>query len=121
MKPIKTTLFITAAILFSMILGTLKAHGQVSSYTHSQKLECEIKYYRENKIVLGHLEQELLSNKSKASVSDKIHDIETAMIKAEIFEGRTTEPLSNEECQQHLMDAEMLRKGTNPSAGDEIQ
>jgi hypothetical protein len=118
MKPIKTTLFITGAILFSMILASMKLQAQTVRLSPSQKVECEIKYYNENKTILANLKKELDANVAAGSIEDKIHDFETAQIKAEIFEGRMNHIMSDSDCELHLMDAEMELKGQNPSAGD---
>jgi hypothetical protein len=120
MKPIKTTLFITGAILFSMILASLKVQAQTSRHTHSQKVSCEIKYYHENKIVLASLKKEIDSNVASASVKDKVQDIETALVKSEIFEGGYFHTMSDSDCNSHLMDAEMELKGQSPSTGDTL-
>jgi IS5 family transposase len=117
MKPIKTTLFITGAILVSMILASLKVQAQTVRLTQSQKVECEIQYYHQTHVILENLAAEIASNNAGLSDKEKIHDVERAQVKAEIFEGRTG--LSESECEEHLMDAEMKRKGQSPSASQD--
>ncbi len=120
MKSIKMTLFITAAILFSMILGSLKAHAADSACLKgSPELQCEIQYYQENKIALGCLSQELQMYPSSNSSDENVQLLMSAIIKAEAFEGQSKKSLSPSKCETHLVNAEALMKTTNPLAIEE--
>lgn len=122
MKSIKITLFVTAAILFSMILGTLKAQAAGSACSKgSAELECEIQYYQENKIVLACLQQELKMYPQANSVDQNIQSLMSAIVKAEVFENQSRKSLSSAQCQTHQIDAEMALKGSGPSAADELE
>jgi hypothetical protein len=121
MKPVKMTLFITAAILASMILGTLKAQAAESACTKAGvELECEMQYFRDTGIVLGCLKQELEIYPKEYSTAENVQLLMSAMIKAEAFEGQARKYLTGYQCDKHLMNAELLNKGTHSSASDEM-
>lgn len=123
MKPIKMTLFITAAILFSIMLGTLKAHaaapyGQCSSGSKNLYMDIQIynqteKFSADNGFVGEKLESELKKLRmNQLSLKEKVHSLETSFVNCDIG-------LSEDDELAIEVDVDMFKKGNSPSASQE--
>jgi hypothetical protein len=123
MKSIRITLFLTAVVFISMILGQLKAQAQVSYEDcdrGSKKLYIEIQVYKQtNKIlpseaIIGDtLKQNLnlLKHMSNTTTQEKVHLLESSFARCFV-------DLSSDEELAIQMDVEMFKKGNQPSVND---
>jgi hypothetical protein len=123
MKSFRITFFVTGAILFSMILGSLKAHAQVENEycaADSKKLYMDIQIYNQtesissSQAVIGkRLQKDLNSLKMpEATTQEKVHLLEASFARCYI-------DLSADEELAIQMNVEMFKKGTHTSASEE--
>ncbi len=123
MKSIKITLFITGAIFFAMLLGSLKATAQVpyeECARDSKSLYIDIQVYNQTeKISAGNgfigprLKSELsFLRMNEFSLKDKVQTLEASFARCYI-------ELSPKEELALEMDVELFKKGTKKSAADE--
>jgi hypothetical protein len=121
MKSIRVTFFVTGVILFTMILGSLKAQAEVPYCAEdSKKLYVDIQIYNKTEeisplhaVISKRLQYDLnLFKLPDATTKEKVHLLEASFAKCYI-------DLSADEELAIERDVEMFKKGTHPSASEE--
>lgn len=123
MKSIRITFFVTGAILFSMLLGSLKAQAQVPHdycSSDSKKLYMDIQIFNQtekissSQAVIGkRLEQDLNRLKMpEVSIQEKVHLLESSFARCYV-------DLTADEELAIEMNVEMFKKGNHASASED--